>query len=130
MPRRKQDENLKKGKATQFKTGEEQAKIARKGGIASGESRRRAKTMREIALAIHAAPINTDIPGVKDRLAMVGLDPARESNSALLVSALFTQAAQGDMKAFEKWMELVGETYSAKESNDKLDALIEAVRKT
>lgn len=33
------NENLKKGKATQFRTGEEQARIAQKGGIASGVSR-------------------------------------------------------------------------------------------
>ena len=33
-------ENLKKGKATQFKAGEEQAKIARQGGIASGKAKR------------------------------------------------------------------------------------------
>lgn len=39
MPR-KQDENLKKGKATQFKSGEEAAKNGRKGGIASGKARR------------------------------------------------------------------------------------------
>lgn len=43
------DENLKNGKDTQFQTGEEQAKIARKGGIASGEARRRKRTLRELA---------------------------------------------------------------------------------
>ena len=33
------DENLKKGEATRFRTGEEQARIAREGGKASGVSR-------------------------------------------------------------------------------------------
>ena len=40
-------ENLKKGKATQFQTGEEQVKIARKGGIASGEARREKKLIKD-----------------------------------------------------------------------------------
>lgn len=126
MPRRKQDENLV---PLNKRTKSEQRKIQSMGGIASGEARRRQRTLREIAMAVHTAPINTEIPGVKERLAMVGLDPERESNSALLVSALFAQAAQGDIKAFEKWAELVGESRAAKESNDRLDALIEAVKK-
>ena len=41
------DENLKKGVATQFRTGEEQAKIASRGGKASVEARRRRRTLRE-----------------------------------------------------------------------------------
>ena len=41
------DENLKKGKATQFKAGEEQAKIAQKGGINSVKSRRKKADMRK-----------------------------------------------------------------------------------
>lgn len=48
MPTKKQLENLRKGKATQFRTGEEQARIAKKGGVASGQSRRRLKTLREL----------------------------------------------------------------------------------
>ena len=39
MVTEKQLENLKKGKATQFRTGDEQAKIAQMGGTASGVSR-------------------------------------------------------------------------------------------
>lgn len=42
------NENLKKGKATQFKAGEQQVKIARKGGLASAESRKRRKTASTI----------------------------------------------------------------------------------
>lgn len=41
------NENLKKGKATQFRTGEEQAKTAAKGGRKSGEVRRKLKSERE-----------------------------------------------------------------------------------
>jgi hypothetical protein len=40
MPRKKEDNFKGKGKATQFQAGQEQAKIAKKGGIASGKARR------------------------------------------------------------------------------------------
>ena len=106
MPRKGKTENLI---PNNLRSPEEVRENGRKGGIKSGESRRRAKTLRELAVAVHNAPINASIPGVQDRLAMIGLDPKKESNSALLVSALFMQAAQGDIKALEKWMELIGE---------------------
>ena len=41
-------ENLKKGKATQFRTGEEQVRIAKKGGKASGIARNEKKLLREL----------------------------------------------------------------------------------
>ena len=50
--KKKRMENLKKGKNTQFKAGEEQVKIARKGAIKSREVRKQAKTAKEIAEAI------------------------------------------------------------------------------
>jgi hypothetical protein len=43
------EENLKKGKATQFRTGEEQAEIARQGGIASGKARNLKARLKEWA---------------------------------------------------------------------------------
>ena len=42
------NENLKKGKATQFRAGEEQAKTAQKGGVASGEARRKKADLRRV----------------------------------------------------------------------------------
>lgn len=46
MPR-KQNENLKKGKATRFKSGEEAVKNGRKGGIASGKAKREKADFRK-----------------------------------------------------------------------------------
>lgn len=43
------EENLKKGEPYRFRTGEQQVETARKGGIASGEARRRKKAMRDTA---------------------------------------------------------------------------------
>lgn len=44
------DENLRNGKATQFQTGEKQARTARKGGIASGVAKRKRKAVRQAVL--------------------------------------------------------------------------------
>lgn len=46
------DENLKKGKETRFRPGEEQAEKARKGGIASGRSRRKKSDIKKTIQAI------------------------------------------------------------------------------
>ena len=53
-------ENLEKGKATRFKSGEEAANAGRKGGIASVESRRKAKGMRDLAAQLMTTKVNKD----------------------------------------------------------------------
>lgn len=45
---RKADEMRKIGNATRFQSGKKAAKSGRKGGIASGESKRKQKTMKEM----------------------------------------------------------------------------------
>lgn len=51
MPRKKEDNFKGKGKATRFRTGPEQVKTAKKGGIASGKARReKADLRRQIQL--------------------------------------------------------------------------------
>lgn len=47
MPRKKEDNFKGKGKATRFRTGSEQVKTARKGGIASGKARREKADLRK-----------------------------------------------------------------------------------
>lgn len=56
------NENLKKGKATQFKAGEEQAKIARKGAEASARKRRDKRELYKILKDLLALPM-TDVTG-------------------------------------------------------------------
>lgn len=49
MPTKKQLENLKKGQSKQYRSGDEAARNGKKGGKASGQSRRIKKTFSEIA---------------------------------------------------------------------------------
>ena len=110
------DENLKKGAATQFRAGEEQAEVARKGGIASGKARRRKGAARKILSQIAAGrpKVLTDID--KAMLAQATLfDPDKpeeeqEVNNEMFVWAgLWRKCCKGDVKAITLWLQLFGE---------------------
>lgn len=89
-------DNLKKGKATQFKTGEKQAAIAKKGGIASGEAKRRKKLLKECL----------DELLEKDYMDKKG---NKASGAEALASTLFKKALAGDLKAFELVRDTAGQ---------------------
>lgn len=95
MPK-KQNENLKKGKATQFKSGEEAAKNGKKGGIASGEAKKRKKDLR---LALEAL-LEKDI---------TSKDGQKMSGTEAITAKLFEQALKGNIKAFETIRSTVGQ---------------------
>lgn len=110
------DENLKKGVATQFRAGEEQVKVARQGGIASGKARRRKGAARRILSQIAAGRPKklTDI----DKAALIRAslyDPdlpeeEQEFNNEFLVWAgLWLKCCQGDVKAITLWLQIFGE---------------------
>ena len=110
------EENLKKGESTQFRTGEEQVKIAQKGGKASGKARRRKKAMRQAASAL----LNMDISGakgdainvVRQRLRSFGLDENEATfQDAMLVSVMI-KALKGDVQASAFLRDTAGESPS------------------
>lgn len=98
MARRGNPENLV---SIGDRTTDEQQKITRKGGKASGESRRKAKTYREIAKQINAAPITSE--SVRESVRTFGLNPDEETNAILVPMSVFRGVSNGDMKAVEKW---------------------------
>ena len=92
------------GKETRFKTGEKQAETARKGGIASGEAKRRKKTLREsmqtmLALDLSEKEIND--------LANKGY--SAETQLDALTAAALISAKRGNSQAFANVMKLLGE---------------------
>lgn len=54
------DENLEKGKATQFKSGDEAARNGQKGGVSSGRSRRKKADMRKAVQNLLDGTYNDD----------------------------------------------------------------------
>lgn len=91
------EQNLEKGVATQFKSGEEAAENGRKGGIASGESKRRAKTLRELAQTWLETEVTKDKKG----------DPLTGGEFMMAVAA--KEIAKGNPKFWELMRDTAGQ---------------------
>lgn len=91
----------------------EQRKInARRAGKAS---RKRVKTIREIAKIINEAPAQkAAMEGLKN----LGLSDKDMTNAALIAASVFRAAFEGDMKAVEKWERYVGQTDATADSGN------------
>lgn len=98
------DQNLNNGVDTQFRAGEEQARIAKKGGIASGQARRQKKTLSELAKMIAENPAPT---AAKKKLTKMGISDEDANNNACIVAAVYDKAIKGNMQAVDKWEQLV-----------------------
>ena len=88
--------------ATQFRTGEEQVEIARKGGIASGEARRKKATM------ISVLEKTLDAKDAEEQL----------TNRELVTLGLIKGAREGNPKNYEIINQLMSEKEKKDEEND------------
>jgi hypothetical protein len=115
------DENLKKGKATQFKAGEEQASIARKGGIASGQARKKKRDAQQAAnFVLSLAPSE----GNMRNLELLGMtEDDNVSNMEVIMARLALKAIGGDVNAARLLVEISGGT--AKDKNERAYIKIE-----
>ena len=86
---------------------EEQRKIATMGGIASGESRRLKKTMKEQAELLLSLSNNN--PEVLDQMKGLGIDKEDRTNQMAIIIAMYLKAAQGDVQAFNTLQATIGE---------------------
>ena len=80
---------------------EEAKELGRKGGIASGQTRREQKTMREWAKIFGAIPVKVKTPDGKE---------ADTTTLGAIVAAQMAKATRGDTKAAKYVSELLGET--------------------
>lgn len=76
-----------------------------KGGKASGETRRRKRDMKQKMKALLELPAAAND---KEQLEALGVDPDDMDNEMVLVMAMFLGAAGGDVKAFDRVMQLLG----------------------
>lgn len=81
-------DNLKKGKATQFKKGEKQVKIAKEAGKKSGEAKRKKKLLKECLNELLEKEWESKKFG-------------KASGAEALSLTVFQKALNGDLKAFE-----------------------------
>lgn len=91
------EKNLEKGKATQFRTGEEQAKIASAGGRASGASRRRKKQAAEYMRLLLEMSANS--PEIRQKLSSMGYAENDCTYGAALATSVLLRGVNGDMQA-------------------------------
>ena len=109
------DQNLNNRAATQFRAGEEQVRIAKKGGIASGQARRRKKTLSELAKMIAENPAPT---AAKKKLAKMGIADEDANNMAVVANSLYKKAVDGNIQAIEKWEQL---TAASKDDDEEYE---------
>lgn len=108
--REKSLENLKRGRATQFSSGDEAAKNGKKGGRASARKRQERKSLAEALEIALTMPMRsgkvTPIDKVKS------FDDVKEANLTVndrIVVKLVQKAMNGDAKAVELIREQIGE---------------------
>ena len=98
----------------------------RKGGIASGESRRKRKLLKDSMNALLEMPVSS----TKEYNALIkmGIDIEDIDNSQLIVLALFNRAKSGDVAAIKELRNLIGEDSAEDKSAGQLERLIEGLK--
>ena len=103
-------ENLKKGEATQFRSGEEAARSGGKGGVASGAARRRKKSMKAAAKMLLDMPVTSK--ELQQKMKLLGVPEGDSSYQMAVMVAMLNQAMKGNVKASYFLRDTIGESPS------------------
>ena len=97
-------------KGTQFQSGAEAVSNGQKGGIASGQARRRKREAKEIIEIFLTMPLKkgkiADIDGIKNFMDMKGKNITVEEAIHL---QLVQKALKGDLNAYDRALSIIGE---------------------
>lgn len=97
---------------------EEATRNGRKGGIASGKSRRRNKTLRQLSRTFLNAPV--DDAALSEVLRANGFDNDDLTNAARMILTIATEAFAGNIRAAELLIKLTGEDPDQKRKDDEM----------
>lgn len=106
----------------------EAREFGRKGGIESGKSRRRKRSLREAADLFLSLPVNN--PGILQGLEAAGLDTDDIDYQMAIVVGMTMEAVKGSTKAARVLMEMLGgnkEDDAQKNSLEKLDDVLDQI---
>ena len=103
-------ENLKKGEATQFRSGEEAARNGGKGGVASGASRRRKKSMKAALKTMLDMPVTSK--ELQQKMRLLGVPDGDSTYQMAVMVAMLNQAMKGNVKAAYFCRDTIGESPS------------------
>ena len=92
---------------------EEAREMGRKGGRASGESRRRKKSLREAAELYLSLPVSDK--RAWNKLAKDGVAPEDVDNQMAIIAGLSIKASKGDAKAAKVLFDLIGDQSKAED---------------
>lgn len=98
----------------------------RKGGVASGQAKRRRKLLRDSMNALLELPVSSTKE--YNALIKIGIDIEDIDNSQLIVLALFNKAKSGDVAAIKELRNLIGEDSAEDKSVGQLERLIEGLK--
>lgn len=99
------EQNLKP--FTSGQSHEEAVKNGRKGGIASGESKRRERTLRNTLEKLLSLPIQDE--ATRDFIKALGFNDDELDNKTALNVSMYQEALKGNTKAFELIRDTIGE---------------------
>ena len=118
------DQNLRPIKLSH----DEAMRIGQKGGIASGESRRQRRRMREYAELV--LDLSVSNKSKYNKLIRMGIKPQDIDNEMLLIVGLIEKAQGGDVSAAREIRAIIGEDVALPPgSNDEYDGLFDAIAK-
>ena len=111
------------------RTREQHSEDSRKGGVASGVSRRRKRSLKEAADLFLSMPV-TDTR-IFNKMAKVGIDVDDADYQMAVIVGLTIQAAKGDAKAAKAVFDLLGEDSHSEEAavHPLVSDLVTAVKK-
>lgn len=112
------EENLKPFTSDQSR--EEAAKNGRKGGIASGVSKRRKKTMREVAEFLANQPVTNNAIKKSVKAFAAGVDEDDIDLQLAVTMGLFQAAIKGNVAAYQEIAKTLGNGIDDMEVEDDL----------
>lgn len=127
------EKNLEKGKATRIRSGEEAARKGKKGGEASGRTRRRRQSLGEAAQAAAKVALN-DIGKAnlkRKGLSLDGIDPEDINGIMALAMGQLVAGINGNSQAaqnFAEWLDLAQKHKREQLEIEKLQAEIDRLK--
>ena len=109
----------------QFRSGEEARENGRKGGINSGASRRRKRSLKEAADLFLSLPV-TDTK-TYNKMVLAGVDPEDIDYQMAVVIGMTTKAIKGDAKAAKVLIDMLGGTKEEESQQNTLEKLDEVL---
>ena len=109
------------------RTKDEQRKIARMGGIASGKARRKKQKTQQI-LADLVSIKNKDLDMFKKLAAKLGLDGDISIHEVFTLTCLLNSVKSGNLGDLERLSKLLGEDNAKESNNGILDELTEYLK--